>query len=455
MKPIEEEVLEYEEEIFETGVATYGVHIETEQSETDEKFYVVPDFEVDEIIEENAFPLSQKSSLPSSDFSGHVNEYQFENEVNLDSESRFVCMTCEKVFSSETLLNAHSKLHVLPVNSSKSINEQKTSRKYECPFCSKRFETPSKVQRHIIVHRDILDPSDIPKRQPKEYKYICGICDKLVETPSKLQRHMRVHEKNLKFYSGINQHRPHPCPDCDQRFWDKVKLERHRIIHSDAFEKSKIHHPEGHLFTCVICLQKLPDFEECMQHMRNHRDEYGENSEIACKLCPKLYPKLVNLIRHSKVHIENATHQCVYCNKKMGMGDDFIDHLLRHEGFRPYSCDFQSCGKKFVKIHKLRQHMETHVENGSKAFHCDQCDKSFAEHDYLKRHLLRHSGRKDHLCTICPARFTFKSGLNSHMSTHASEKSFSCDLCSSNFTKLTSLRTHQKIHTGEVSKKRS
>lgn len=328
-------------------------------------------------------------------------------------------------------------------------SHSKSARKYACQLCSKRFETPSKVQRHMIVHRDVLDPSDVPQRPPKEYKYMCLVCEKLVETPSKLERHMRVHEKSGKLFDGINQHRPFACTHCEMRFWDKVKLERHLIIHSEAFENSKIQHPDGHLFTCVICLLKIPSYEECMQHMRNHREDYGESVEIGCKLCPKVYPKLVNLIRHSKVHAENATHQCIHCGKKMGVGDDFIDHMLRHEGFKPYTCDMPACGKKFVKIHKLRQHMETHL--GSKSFACGQCDKKFSEQEYLRKHLLRHDGRKDHLCHICQARFTFKSALNSHITTHMMKKSFSCNLCPSKFTKLSSLRTHLKIHSGDVS----
>lgn len=324
----------------------------------------------------------------------------------------------------------------------------KSSKKHECHLCGKRFETPSKLQRHMIVHRDVLHPSIVPERPTKALKYICEICDKLVETPSKLQRHMRVHEKNQKIY-GINQHRPYPCSHCEMRFWDKVKLDRHLIIHSEAFQSSKIQHLDGHLFTCVICLQKVPDYEECMQHMRNHREDFDETAEIACKLCPKVYPKLANLIRHSKVHAENATHQCIYCGKKMGIGDDFIEHMLRHEGFKPYICDMPSCGKKFVKIHILRQHMETHV--GTKSFVCNLCNKNFTEQEYLKRHLKRHSGRKDHVCNICQARFTFKSGLTSHMTTHSLEKLFACNTCSSKFGKPSSLRLHQKIHTGEVS----
>lgn len=189
-----------------------------------------------------------------------------------------------------------------------------------------------------------------------------------------------------------------------------------------------------------------------IQHMKDHREEIGENTEVKCKLCPKSYPKLSNLIRHARTHEENATHECIHCGKRMGMGDDLIDHLLCHQGFKPFHCEVEGCEKSFIKYHKLRLHQKSHEDNIEKPHACNQCEKTFSDVEYLKRHLLRHSGRKDHACSLCPSRFTFKSGLNSHMTTHSmNSKKFSCDKCDAKFTKMQSLRTHQKIHLDDVS----
>lgn len=188
--------------------------------------------------------------------------------------------------------------------------------------------------------------------------------------------------------------------------------------------------------------------------MKDHREELSENSEVSCKLCPKSYPKLSNLVRHARTHEENATHECIHCGKRMGMGDDFIDHLLRHQGFKPYRCDFEGCTRSFVKYHKLKHHKLTHEATIDKPYACDLCDKTFSDSEYLKRHLLRHSGRKDHACSLCPSRFTFKSGLTAHMATHsANSKRFTCEVCGAKFTKSQSLKTHLKIHVDDVSLK--
>lgn len=419
-------------------------------SDIDEQVYEQKDSYCEDPNEECSQESFQFRSEPSP-ISSSGNED--ENEVSLEEDHEvlpplYICNVCDQVFKSQEILASHLNEHQNQDRTEPISSRTKSSRKYECNICGKRFETPSKLHRHMIVHRDVLHPSVLPERRPKVYKYICPTCEKLFETPSKLQRHLRVHKNRPQH--GINMHRPYSCSHCDMRFWDKVKLQRHLIIHSEAFHNSKIAHPEDYLFTCVICLEKIPNYEECMLHMRNHRNDCDESKGIACKLCPKVYPKIVNLIRHSKIHEENATHQCIHCGRRMGFGDDLIDHFLRHENFKPFVCDMPLCGKKFVKIHKLRHHMETHME--PKSFACNQCDKSFSEREYLNRHLMRHSGRKDHACHICQARFTFKSGLSSHMTTHTNtEKSFECNLCPSKFTQLSSLRTHQKIHTGNVS----
>lgn len=157
------------------------------------------------------------------------------------------------------------------------------------------------------------------------------------------------------------------------RFWDAVKLERHSYIHTNEFNDSKIVHPEGHAFVCVVCLEQHENYDDSLEHMKSHRDELVNAVSIACRLCDRKYPKLANLIRHSKLHVENATHQCLHCERQFGFGDDFIDHMLRHNQFKPHACDYPGCKKSFLKAHKLRVHQATHNQNADKLIY--QCDK--------------------------------------------------------------------------------
>lgn len=87
------------------------------------------------------------------------------------------------------------------------------------------------------------------------------------------------------------------------------------------------------------------------------------------------------------------------------MGDELIDHMLRHKGMKPHQCHI--CEKSFLKLHKLNVHMRTHSDD--KPFLCPECGKSLSTNENLKRHLIRHTGIKPYACNLCPSRFVFKS----------------------------------------------
>jgi KRAB domain-containing zinc finger protein len=126
------------------------------------------------------------------------------------------------------------------------------------------------------------------------------------------------------------------------------------------------------------------------------------------KVQQKIYRRIFsikNIIRHASVHEENATHQCIKCNRKYGMGEAFIDHMLVHQNLKPFSC--KECGKNFLKFYQLKNHLKAHSDF-AKPHLCQECGKSFSEADYLNRHLKRHSGIKPYACPVCPKTFTFK-----------------------------------------------
>lgn len=204
--------------------------------------------------------LCQKLFTSSAEYDEHFET----THGTVENKECVVCEVCGKSCVSQAILNIHMTSHTEESVQANS-NYWDKSKKYECHICAKKFQTPSKLQRHMTVHRDILDPSEVPERPPKDFKYECEVCEKRVETPSKLVRHMRVHDKINSKYVGINQHRPHPCTDCSLRFWDSSKLERHKIIHSEDFERSTIQHSPERLFICVICLATSSVYEDCIQ----------------------------------------------------------------------------------------------------------------------------------------------------------------------------------------------
>lgn len=410
--------------------------------------------------------------LSTADLVMHIAKgHRKHSQTSIPLSSRYACKICMKNCQTPKKLDSHiinSHLNkkyemeegrhqesLTPISEeNEKLAGKNALKRFQCQYCPSRFVSPSKVKRHLSVHRNILDPSQLPKKILKEYKYQCEICDKRVETPSKLNRHMGVHQKRSDI-NKINLHRPFVCEECPMRFWDSLKLDRHRIIHADITKNSKIDYgPEGHQFICVVCCLEIPNYEKCVEHMKEHREEIAENISVSCKLCGKVYPKLANLIRHAKLHPENATHSCIQCGRKFGMGDDLIDHFLRHEGFKPYLCPNENCNRSFMKHHKLKQHERlTHMDNVPKLHKCtvSGCDKSFSEADCLKRHHLRHLYIKNHSCTLCPAEFTYQSGLKAHMATHLNNRNYHCHLCPSKFNNAQVLKLHIRSHNGDVS----
>jgi uncharacterized Zn-finger protein len=193
----------------------------------------------------------------------------------------------------------------------------------------------------LIVEKVIVDKS-----------YKCEVCSKKFKKLSLLSRHRRTHD-NVK--------KPHECSKCQKRFPSEVALVRHDIIHSDLVERSKIERSEEQDFICVICNSQFKSHDLLTIHHKTHKTMLGDSQDILCKLCMNSYPTFTDILRHSRNHIENATHQCIICNKLFVLNDEAIDHFLRHKGQKPHKCPI--CDKSFLKLHKLNNHMKTHSDD--------------------------------------------------------------------------------------------
>lgn len=80
---------------------------------------------------------------------------------------------------------------------------------------------------------------------------------------------------------------------------------------------------------------------------------------------------------------------------------------------------------------------------------CDQCQASFKQPVYLKRHLRTHSGIKPWKCQQCGKAFIRRSELSIHVRSHSGEKPYKCSHCDSSFAQRGHLQVHTRTHTGE------
>lgn len=69
-------------------------------------------------------------------------------------------------------------------------------------------------------------------------------------------------------------------------------------------------------------------------------------------------------------------------------------------GERPYKCHLPDCGRAFIQLSNLQQHLRNHdaqVERAkNRPFHCNICGKGFATESSLRTH----TSKVSHVCIV-------------------------------------------------------
>lgn len=205
-----------------------------------------------------------------------------------------------------------------------------------------------------IIEKDSNEPSveNMIAKSDTEKLHKCESCPKKFKKLSLLTRHQKTH---------VTEKKPHECLKCRKRLPSEVALVRHDVLHSDIVERSKIVRSENQKFICVICNGQFKTPETLSNHHKTHKTSLENDREIPCKLCQSTFETFTDIVRHSRNHIENATHQCIICKKLFILNDEAIDHFLRHKGQKPHKCP--ECGKSFLKLHKLNVHLKIHDDD--------------------------------------------------------------------------------------------
>ncbi|XP_055631146.1 histone-lysine N-methyltransferase MECOM-like [Toxorhynchites rutilus septentrionalis] len=147
----------------------------------------------------------------------------------IPEQTRFVCDTCGKTFSTNGILKKHKYSHA------------PDETPFVCTICSKKFCTSDKLRIHTMRHEGV-----------KNHK--CPFCGMRKTTMYEVKKHINnVHTKDRVT-------RTYPCDICPSVFSNSGNLNRH----------VNIVHLEMKPFVCTVCERAFGKSDHLKRHMKTH-----------------------------------------------------------------------------------------------------------------------------------------------------------------------------------------
>ncbi|XP_042853078.1 Krueppel-like factor 17 isoform X3 [Panthera tigris] len=83
-------------------------------------------------------------------------------------------------------------------------------------------------------------------------------------------------------------------------------------------------------------------------------------------------------------------YSCQYenCGKAYTKRSHLVSHQRKHTGERPYKCMWEGCTWSFFRSDELGRHMRIHTRY--RPYRCDQCSRQFMRSDHLRQHQRTH-----------------------------------------------------------------
>uniref|UniRef100_A0A1B6KQ23 C2H2-type domain-containing protein n=1 Tax=Graphocephala atropunctata TaxID=36148 RepID=A0A1B6KQ23_9HEMI len=186
--------------------------------------------------------------------------------------------------------------------------------------------------------------------------------------------------------------------------------------------------------------QSIPT-EPKTQHKASRKGVYF------CKMCPKTFTQVVNLVTHERIHTGEKPYKCNICMKPFSQQPNLWKHMRTHTGERPYQC--HTCKKCFTQQANLTKHIRIHT--GERPYGCQYCGKRFTQQANLTKHVRLHTGERPFHCQYCTKTFVQQSNLERHERTHTGVKPFQCKICLESFAQNAHLAKHvRSVHKNTV-----
>ncbi|XP_071840021.1 uncharacterized protein [Apostichopus japonicus] len=335
----------------------------------------------------------------------------------------FECDTCECIFPTQTWLDFHKEHHTTP-----ALNF------LVCNLCDEAFRFLTSFNTHLDEKHSELDQ----RKRVLASTFRCDACKKPFRSPIHLERHKQRASQETPYPKGPVQIK---CKFCEKSFTGEVSLENHTLRK----------HPEHKKHQCTEnnCEETFETKEERSSHLESvHGTDPKLIYRCPVESCIKAYTSMAALNYHYELrHTTNRPFTCEICGKTWVKLGKLRDHLKTHSTEKNELCDL--CGRAFKTRAELKDHKsDAHTEAGREKLNCRFCSATFSRRSSRSYHERRHRNDAPYVCPKpgCNKSFVAVIDFKRHLIYHTGAKLYRCRYCSNCFTRSDYLKGHERRH---------